>query len=395
MKSFLILCFVVFSVTPFWATASGKILHAFDSRDGEFPLAPLTVDASGNLYGTTPTGGANVGGTVFMLSPVNGSWKLTVLHSFGAFTGDGLAPQGGVVFDSAGNLYGTTYQGGVFGFGTVYQLAPSGGAWKYKVLHGFSGLNGDGAYPGGTPVVDTAGNIYGATESGGASQRGTVFELIPQPGGNWQQSVLYGLQSSDGLLDNVIFGPDGSLYGSPREGGNGAGLILRVSPSSGSGWAGSVIYTFESRGDAFCACGIAFDGDGNIVGASLDGGSNGKGTLFEIPHNTDGSWGPDVIIHSFSGGGDGSYPQGSPALDANGNIFGMTRAGSRNGKGVVYEFSPAGEDKYSGVLLHSFAGGNDGAYPISGPTLDKNGNVYGTTYSGGIYGAGTAWQVTP
>lgn len=220
-------------------TRSGTgLLHSFGgSADGRESYSPLTADAGGNLYGTTCEGGDFGSGTVFKLvhDPISGNWRESVLHSF---TGaDGASPHAGVVFDAGGNLYGTTYGGGAYGVGTVFKLSPnSDGSWRETVLHSFTGGNDGGSVYGGV-VFDHAGNLYGATNSGGPGRHGTVFKLTPTPSGQWVETVLHGFTGQlDGgwPVGGVILDSAGNVYGTTVMGGTGGieegGVVFEITP---------------------------------------------------------------------------------------------------------------------------------------------------------------------
>jgi uncharacterized repeat protein (TIGR03803 family) len=212
---------VVFELTPNGGTWTEIVLHTFhkDGTDGSQPWANLIFDGSGNLYGTTVQGGKNSGGTVFELSPgAGGAWTETILHNFPANGTDGSSPYGALVFDSAGNLYGTTAAGGAGGYGTVFELKRAGGNWLEKVLHRFNENGVDGTFPETALVFDAAGNLYGTTVSGGTFVNngfwGTVFELAPQPGGAWREKVLHSFGAgSDGRYPQapVVLDTSGNL----------------------------------------------------------------------------------------------------------------------------------------------------------------------------------------
>src|SRR5580692_545226 len=190
------------TVTPVWAGSGERVLHEFGShRDGAYPEAGLTLDAAGNLYGTTSDGYFFDNGTVFQMAPgPNGTWTETVLHSFNYTYG--AYPQGGLIFDGAGNLYGTTSNGGAYAYGTVYKMAPVAGGIK-TVLHSFNGK--DGSYPLSGLIFDPAGNLYGTTFGGDSSCQppsgcGAVFKLAPGANGKWTETVLHIFNGKDGAL---------------------------------------------------------------------------------------------------------------------------------------------------------------------------------------------------
>ena len=198
-------------------------------RDGKGPRATLIFDGKGNLYGTTATGGVGQHGTVFVLSPGSEGWTETVIHNFWVNASN---PQAGLVFDNAGNLYGTTLKGGKNGFGIVFELSPVAGGWSKKNIHQFS--NGVG---GGQPfgrLAFAGGNLYGTTSSGGAVGVGVVFELKPTSGGGWHETVLHAFQAGNDGADpraGVILDKLGNLYGTTMDGGRvGQGAVFEVTP---------------------------------------------------------------------------------------------------------------------------------------------------------------------
>jgi uncharacterized repeat protein (TIGR03803 family) len=217
---------VIVGMMTIGATAqTEKILYSFTGGgDGGSPVSSTVFDSKGNLYGTTSSGGANFGGTVFELSPgSNGTWSEKVIHSF-AFNGiDGFDPLGSVVFDSKGNLYGTTAAGGPLGAGTVFQLVQgSGGTWTENILYSFSSLI-DGGEPTGPVVLDSAGNVFGSTYYGGTYGFGTVFEVVRGSNGTWTEKVLHsftgGNDGSSPYYSPVILDGAGNIYGIAQNGG--------------------------------------------------------------------------------------------------------------------------------------------------------------------------------
>jgi uncharacterized repeat protein (TIGR03803 family) len=233
-------------MTSTWAAAQEKVLYNFgNGTDGVAPQAGLVMDAAGNLYGTTYNGGTYNYGTVFELTPAaGGGWTEMVLHNFNNDGVDGAYPHAGLIFDAAGNLYGTTHSGGTHNAscsndcGTVFELTPSaGGTWTEKVLYDFYSIRTDGAFPASSLIFDGAGNLYGTTIFGGASGagNGTVFELTPAAGGGWTERVLYSF-GADGIWPyaGLIFDAAGNLYGTTSFGGTvGWGDGVRVDARSG------------------------------------------------------------------------------------------------------------------------------------------------------------------
>ncbi len=230
-------------VTSAWAADQEKVLHSFNNNgtDGFGSVANLIMDTAGNLYGTTENGVIHGDGAVFQLSPKEGGRTETVLHSFNHNGTDGFEPFAGLIFDAAGNLYGTTYAGGIHDNGTVFELSPrEGGGWTETVLHSFgAGNDGDGPYAG--LILDNAGNLYGTTIDGGIHGLGTVFELSPRESGGWISIVLHSFNGSpDGVYSSapLITDDAGNLYGTTSEGGiHGYGTVFELIPNLGGGWS--------------------------------------------------------------------------------------------------------------------------------------------------------------
>jgi uncharacterized repeat protein (TIGR03803 family) len=385
------------------SAVADSILHDFKGDDGFFPLSAVTLDTAGNLYGTTFQGGPGGKGTVYELSlNPDGTRTFTMLHSFPDFTGDGVNPSSGVTVDSNGNVYGVTAAtSDDSGTGIVYQLSPSQGTWKYNVVHTFSRRNGDGVMPHTALVVDASGNLYGATLKGGTSDQGVIFQLSLPRGGSWEEKIIYNFPKNtapQGIAD-IVMGSDGTLYVSRFTGGaNGSGVLFALSSSDGKTWTSAILHNFGIRGsgDPAYPSGIALDASGNIFGVSSYGGAEDQGSLFELPRNSNGSFGPLRRIYSFKGRPDGTLPVGSPFVDAQGNVYGTTLGGGTSGVlgGIVYKFSPSGS-KWTGKVLHNFSGKPDGNRPAAGPIVDGDGNVYGTASSGGASQGGVVWELTP
>jgi uncharacterized repeat protein (TIGR03803 family) len=238
-----------------WAQGKYKILHRFrqGTGDGVDPTAGLIFDQSGNLYGVTEFGGAADIGAVFALIPqADGSWKEDILHSFVGGT-DGYYPYGDLVFDEKGNLYGTTSLGGASDAGTVFKLAPnSDGTWTESVLYSFCSLANctDGVSPIAGMIFDRAGNLYGTASDGGGGRfgnaGGVVFELAPNSDGTWTESVLHTFCSLANCSDGenptagLIFDESENLYGTTPYGGSGCygrgcGVVFKLTPNSGGG----------------------------------------------------------------------------------------------------------------------------------------------------------------
>ena len=390
--------------------AQESILFSFNGTNGATPYSTLVRDAAGNLYGTTYSGGAvgapyDLYGTVFELSPgTGGTWTETVLYNFGSVSGDGIVPLGGLVFDRKGNLYGTTTEGGANGEGTVYELSPgSGGTWTEKVIYSFGASGTDGEDPRrGSLIFDEAGNLYGTTLAGGVNGKGAVFEMSPGSGGTWTEKILYsfGTTTTDAAAPSggLVWDAAGNLYGTTSGGGanSGAGTVYELSPGSGGTWTEKVLHSFADNGvdgtDPVDT--LVFDGHGNLYGTSYNYGPTGSlGIVFELSPSADGAW-SEQILHAFTGTlqGDGAYPIGGLVFDASGNLYGTTSSGGFAGEGLVFELS-AGAAGWTEKILYGFAtilSGSiwDSHTPEATLIFDSAGNLYGTASSGGNNSAG-------
>jgi uncharacterized repeat protein (TIGR03803 family) len=298
------------------------VLHSFSGSDGSIPKGGLIRDQNGVLYGTTQEGGAFGFGTVFALTNTG---SLTTLHSFAGGSSDGAAPFGGLVMDSSGNLYGTTGSGGLFGLGTVWTVSPSG---TETVLYSFSGPDGSSpAY--GSLMLDKTGNLYGVTAWGGASNDGVIFRITT--GGSF--TLLHNFAGTDGSLANgaPVEDASGNLYGTAAQGGNyGAGTVWKLTPTG----VLSVLYQLGAAGTAdgsYPLAGLARDSKGTLYGVTYYGGSYGQGTVFKVKGHT------FTLLHSFNCSSDGCYPVGALIKDKSGNLFGTGNVGGANGVGTLWE----------------------------------------------------------
>lgn len=386
------------------------VLHSFTGgTDGKSPQAPVIADKSGNLFGTTEYGGTHKDGTVFELvySPSKNSYTEKVLSSFNG--SNGAAPEAGLISDAHGNLYGTTKSGGAYGGGTVFELVKSSGGYTEKVLHSF-GSGSDGRQPLAGLLADSSGNLYGTTFYGGVYTPvssgvqkttycdggcGTVFELV-NSSGSYTEKVLYSFDGEHGLhsVADLISDSSGNLYGTTTggvfqepEGGSGQinGTVFELVNSSGS-------YTMKvlSNYPADPWAGLVADASGNLYGTTTPDGF-GNGSVFELV-NTSGNYTLDVL-HSFNGS-DGNSPFGDLIADKAGNLYGTTELGGAIGAGTVFELVNS-SGGYTEKVLHSFTGRTDGQAPLAGLFADASGNLYGTTLSGGGDGMGTVFGIAP
>jgi uncharacterized repeat protein (TIGR03803 family) len=382
----------VLAATPASATTF-TVVHTFTGgADGANPLAGLTVNRFGDLFGTAENGGSGYG-TAFEVKRVPGGWKFEVLHAFASGT-DGAAPIARLVPGPQGRLYGTTSQGGGGG-GGVFDLAATPNVYPRAetLLYAFTNTANGYSPTSGDLTFDTAGNIYGTTTSGGMYNGGTVFKLSHTKGG-WQETVLYNFgQVGDGAVPyaGVIGDTAGNLYGTTSAGGSaGDGTVFELSPK-GLVYAETILYNFTGQTDGLTPyAGLTTDNAGNIYGGATDGGTAGGGTIFMLTPSQ-GGWSFNTV---FSAPGWGiSGPFRTPYVDAAGDIFGTTHCDGLYSAGSVYELVRSG-NTWAYRSLHDFTGGADGQYVFSNPVFDSHGNVFGTTQVGGS-GYGVIWEVSP
>jgi uncharacterized repeat protein (TIGR03803 family) len=395
------LTFVVGLVLGAVATQSAQaqtftVLYNFAGGvDGKHPVAGLVWDGAGNLYGTTSAGGASDVGTVFKLSKTG---KKTVLHNFTGRS-DGAYPSAGLIRDASGNLYGTTYHGGSstncfdgpHGCGTVFKVSATG---KETVLYRFAGGTTDGCYPEAGLLRDKAGNLYGTTLNCGASGYGTVFKLDT----TGSETLLHSFAGypSDGAYPwyaGLLMDSKGNLYGVTEEGGGtkcegfGCGVVYRL----GKTGTMTVLYSFTGGTTDGCypSGTPAMDKTGSLYGTTYGCGSPGIGILWKVNNE-----GIETVLHKFGAShGQGAFPVGGVIVDAEGNLYGDTTGISN---GTIYERKRGGRL----TSLHIFDG-SDGQSPMGGLIRDAKGDLYGTAYAGGNsdhclgVGCGTIWKLTP
>jgi uncharacterized repeat protein (TIGR03803 family) len=341
----------VFMVTP---AGAESIIWSFGSGlDGWGPaFGNLIIDSFGNLYGTTAHGGAYNAGTVFEVSSNgSGGWSESVLRSFGG-PGDGTYPYARLALDSSGNLYGTTTQGGTSNLGIAFELSPDGnGGWNEAILHNFAGAPADGSSPRGL-IADSSGNLYGTTYQGGANNWGTAFKLS-NDGSGWQETVLWNFGSGlDGKLpigSLIIAG--GNLYGTTQVGGaynavgtaGCCGTVFELTPS-GATWAETILWSFgnpKKKGDGQKpTAGLLMDTGGNFYGTCSANGGNGWGTAFKLVKPTSGSTWTETILWNFANGADGASPFSDLLMDSAGKVYGTTYGGGSSQKGTVFKITP-------------------------------------------------------
>jgi hypothetical protein len=422
--------------SPASAEWKEKVLYSFQGLpDGSVPAGGVVFDKQGNLYGATTEGGSKscLGiaqcGTVYQLVPPTKKgdpWTENILYVFkGNLNADGATPAGGLVIDQAGNLYGTTGYGGTgscillgtnVGCGTVYEISPprqKGGAWTETVLYSFPTAK-QGYLPRGDLVFDSAGNLYGATEFGGEQGTtcdpyyqycGAVFKLSPpkKQGGKWTEKTLHGFKSGrDGANPNggLVLDSKGVIYGTTYGGGNesgecgagGCGTAFELHPPTqeGGAWAETVLHRFDRNtpDGGLPSAGFVMDGNGYLYGTTLT-------TVFSFtpPSKQSGRW-KEALLYTFNQEAYG--PQGSLIFDKNGDLFGTTYSGNTF-SGTVFRLK---HRAWTFAILYGFTGTKNGAQPAAKLIFDQLGNLYSTTQIGGtgkcsFYGCGTVFVVTP
>ena len=385
------------------------LLHVFAGEDGAYPFGGLTLDGAGNLYGTTQGGvRGNDYGNAFKLAHKGSGWVLAPLYYFTGGA-DGGEPESGLVIGPNGAFYSTTYGGGVspYGVGTVFELTPPPTVcksvlcyWNERVLYPFMGVP-DAGLPGYADLIfDQAGNIYGTTAEQGANNKGAVYELSPS-GEGWTERVIYSFtDGSDGGFPygGVIQDVSGNLYGTAQGGGSDdcpftCGTVYQLT-SAGNSWTQSVIFSFTgSTTGGQPQSTLLMDPAGNLYGTTTYYGPDGGGTVFELtPSN--GGWSFSLIA-SFN-----CFVPVGVTMDSAGNLYGVCGGGGAYGDGWVFKLTHS-NGTWLVHDLHDFSG-SDGATPYAPVTLDARGNIYGTTIAGGAVGTcynnqgcGVVWEITP
>ncbi len=427
--TFALACVVMFAATVLATSAlqaqTFTVLHIFmGEADGATPIAGLTEDAAGTLYGTAEFGGlfqscsASSCGTVYKVVRRGSTWLTTPIYSFKGAP-DGATPTSRVIFGPDGALYGTTMYGGTGsclgpanGCGTVFKLQRPPSVckstlcpWRETVLYSFASPS-DGRNPQAEVAFDQAGNLYGTTQWGGTAPCGcgTVFKLTHNSDGTWSKSTLYSFQGgpSDGKepFAGVTLDQAGDIYGTTEYGGQGCdlgvgcGVVFELTPS-GSGWTETVLHFFSGGADgSYSEGGLIFDNLGNLYGAA-GGGGLGQGTVYELSP-AQGGWN-FAVLHSFSGE-EADGPASKLTMDAAGSLYGSSFGGGIFGAGTVYKLAPSsGGWVYSTLHSFGFDSGSDGFGLTGSVVLDAGGNVYGTASEGPYPSpdAGTVFEITP
>jgi uncharacterized repeat protein (TIGR03803 family) len=356
-----------------------KVLYRFTGgADGENPVAGVVRDAAGNLYGTTGCNYCVSGaGSVFK---VDKHGRETTLHHFSGGN-DGGFPDGGVIRDAEGNLYGTTFGGGAYGFGSVFKIDSSG---KFTTLYSFGAYANDAEAPFGGLLLDDSGNLYGTASGGGVYFCGAVFKLDV----NGNETLLHSFTGVDGAspFAGLIQDSAHNLYGTTFSGGTyGTGTVFKLDAAGTE----TVLHSFRQ---GFLSAVLVRDTAGNLYGAAAGGGHTGNGLVFKVNDTT----GRGRLLYSFSGKDDGEEPAAGLVRDAAGNFYGTTFLGGTSGAGTVFKLDRSGKE----TVLYSFTGGTDGGNPESSLVMDATGNLYGTAYLGGDsscfspFGCGVVFELT-
>lgn len=388
-----------------------SVLHSFGApADGYNPSAGLAFDSAGNLYGPTLRGGTGRAcdsgcGTIFQLHNSNGIWSEKIIHNFDGT--DGASPSNPLIFGDHGVLYGTAACDLAYCYheGVIFELIPQpDNTWAESALHTFPTFPLDGGSPQAL-VLDTAGNLYGEADSGGINNTGLIFELNRAT--EWRESLLYvfgPLQQGDGSSPGGAFtrDADGNLYGTTYVGGvSSQGIVFKLTRDGrGAFWRKTVLFAFPANFSTR-PNGVSFGPDGSLYGTTEGGGTNGKGSIFRLARNPDGTW-SETDLYSFLGGSDGSAPLGGVAFDDSGNLYGTTIQGGGNGCddfgcGIVYKLTPSPGGGWSESILYRFSGGLDGGSPVGALVLDGDNNLFGVAEGGGPRGneGGVVFEITP
>jgi uncharacterized repeat protein (TIGR03803 family) len=379
------------------AASTTKLIYSFTGgSDGEYLDTELVMDSAGNLYGTSVQGGMFASGTVFQITPAG---VHTVLYSFSGGS-DGGEPYKGVTLDVQGNLYGTTVTGGggscEGGCGVVFELTNSGGTWMQKVIHAFTGSDGSG--PGSPVSIDKHGNIYGTTPTGGAYGMGTLYRIAPDGSGGWKFRVIHnftgGVDGGGGGAGRILIDAGGNLYGVCTDGGvNSSGIVYEMSTVHGQ-WQFTTLYAFKDQPDGARPYGaLVFDKLGNLYGTTYYAGANDLGTVYKLTR-ANGAW-TESVLYSFKGGTDGSAPISGLVFDASGNMYGTTSGGGASCScGVIFKMNRT-TGTWRESVEYAFPGSPLTGNAYNGMVVDSAGNLYGATVNGGTHNDGVVYAFTP
>lgn len=360
-------------------------LASFEETDGAFPLAGLIADANGNLFGTTEKGGASGYGTVFEIARNSTGYSSTAITLVSFKGNDGAGPFAGLIADANGNLFGTTEQGGTAGYGTVFEIANSSNGYASTPITLVSFNGNDGAGPDGGLVADANGNLFGTTEGGGASGHGTVFEIAKTSTGYASTPttlVNFDLTNGGYPLTGLIVDANGNLFGTAQAGGtSGYGTVFEIiNTSAGYASTPTTLVNFNFSNGAFPLAGLIADANGNLFGTTYLGGAYREGTVFEVAKRSSGYATAPTILVNFDNN-NGAAPFAGLTADANGNLFGTTSGGSSTIP-TVFEITGSG----FAVANHSGGGGFAGT-PGNADCIGKSVSALAQTYGGTAHAA--------
>lgn len=415
--------FAAFLLTQSGAARSediaATVLHAFDTQDGWYLSGGLIADSAGALYGVAQMGGRHDAGTVYRLTPpASGAeeWHFDVLHRFGGGWTDGFGPANELIRDSTGSLYGVTTKGGRGGAGIVFRLTPPAGGtseWTESILYSFSDAD-DGGYPEGPLLLDSAGSLYGVTEhSSGRSACslgcGSIFKLSPAGAGagEWTETVLYRFQGDhDGAMPSggLIFDTTGDLLGLTVSGGTAAGgTIFQLTPPKppATAWSKEILHNFTATPDGSGPGGRLAVGPANSLYGTTEGGGGGRGTIFKLtPSSASETGWRTEVLYSFgnagSGAGEGD-PRSGVIVSGDGSLFAALAFGGLGGLGAVIRLDPPpgpGETAWHETVLQGFGARPDlGIYPTGALAVGPSGALFGTAMMQGPQGGGTVFMI--
>ncbi len=402
------------------SSATLDTIHTFCKQSGclsgASPRAALLMADKRHFFGTASRGGANVhrgiGGLVYELThKQDGSWKYNVIYDFCAKDGcaDGDDPLSDLIVDKDGNLYGTTWAGGAFSQGGIFQLHKSASGWIETVIYNFSGgINNskDGRNPaaGLTYVGQSSGApwdefspLFGTTANGGKYAHGTAFRLVSD-GSLWNLNIVHNFQNS-AFPAGLAADSAGNLYGGTRDGAaNNAGLFYKLAHDT---WKQTVLHIFCSEPNCADSGGMisrpVIDGSGNVYGATIEGGAGVGGAVFQLQHGSSGY--TYKVLYSFCAPCSAGETGEGLALDSTGDLYGTLQDGGANNSGSVFRLHN-GANGWKGTVLYSFCSKpscRDGGAPDAPPILDSQGNLFGITAAGGdaTSKAGTVFELTP
>ncbi len=362
-----------------------KTLATFNNTNGSLPGGGLVMDAGGNLFGVTKSGGANNDGTVYEIAA--GTHALNTVATFNG--ANGTEPFGSLLIDSSGNLFGTTFQGATGNYGTIFEIDSA--THTLSTIVTFDRSNGAG--PTGNLIADGSGNLFGTTQVGGANDEGTVFEVANDAGHTLSTLATFN-SSSTGLWPFAPLAIDksGNLYGTTYYGpvsqsgiDRGNGFIFKI---SGDTHTLSTVAAFNGTNGSNPAAGLIIDSNGNLFGTTKNGGgTNMRGTVFEVAAGTQTIM--TLVIFNNKNGAD---PQSKLLIDANGNLYGTTGVGGPKLDGTAFELYKNGGYTLSNM---NFFNGTNGESPAGALFADSNGNFFGATEQGGPVNAGTVFELSP